>query len=747
MKNKSGASLIAVVIAMAIVLVLGLGALYVSRNNYKMKVLDKESNDNFYSAESIINDVTTGLQKVMSDVYSESYTKVMANYNNFSAPSEMTSSFNTEFVVGLVEKLNDKSSLGMVSKSVTGTVKYLYDTNLIRSFVNAPKYSGYTWTIDFTDSNALTVHDNVLDTISDGVVLRNIFVTFKNKKGYYNEIRTDIKITVPDLGFSRISAMPNISDFAIIANEALKINESKGIDINGNLYCGPASSGNSIRIMKNGFLDAKNVTLLVSNGVTDIGESGTIYAGETGVTNTALWTKNILFGKNSSGYLIGRTYVQDDTTIQGDNTDVNISGQYFGFTNNPLRASESSAIIINGKNTKLNISGLNSLLLAGTSFIGTSSEKYTGKVNEDIIMGDSVAIKSNQLAYLVPTECEDIVSNPMSYAQYTALTSETGWEKRVVETNISSINRTIASYGEVAIAPVFSTKDNGTVYLYLKFANPESASRYSIDIMNSNSTIGSKMRDYIKTFVPHFQMKTTGVQIIAEGNYLVPGSVNQDGEIIEKNEYHESSVSPGSVASLLSNTASSFTALSKKLVSTKSSLTPEELSDSATVYSNLINESALKGFFEKNILSGASFTDVSDAGGNYKVAKFDNGNDFYGILVDNENSATYKTGSGKGVIIATGKVEITGDWEGLIISKKLVSVVKGSRTNPVKAHANKLITGQVLRMSCKTNDADGVISFLNFFKGGENYSLSENGDSNFDYADIRNCIGYINWKK
>ena len=55
----------------------------------------------------------------------------------------------------------------------------------------------------------------------------------------------------------------------------------------------------------------------------------------------------------------------------------------------------SSAMIINAKNSKLDISGLSYLLLAGRTYISS------GNTGKDVPMGESISVRANQLAYNV----------------------------------------------------------------------------------------------------------------------------------------------------------------------------------------------------------------------------------------------------------------------------------------------------------------------------------------------------------
>ena len=104
----------------------------------------------------------------------------------------------------------------------------------------------------------------------------------------------------------------------------------------------------------------------------------------------------------------------------------------------------SSSIVINGKNTTLDLSGVRKIMLAGRSYIGTSKVKsVNGESNSnDVMMGESITVKGTQLAYLLPSELIDAsklknsemeIKNPMSYSDYESsglkqMNSENGCE-------------------------------------------------------------------------------------------------------------------------------------------------------------------------------------------------------------------------------------------------------------------------------------------------------------------------------
>ncbi len=740
-----------VVVAIAVVVLLGLGAMYISRTNFNMKKTNVNAKNNFYSAEGVLSDITTGLQSLLSEVYTECYTVVMEDYRSYTSVDEINETFRDEIVIRLVERLN----VDEVSGSADGVLRYTYSIDALRDYVDATKYAGDTWTVEATDGNSDTLTDNLLDTLEDGVALRNVHITYTGKKGYFNEIYTDIKVSSPELVFSLISKMPDVAEYSIVAGRGLTVNGQNAVKMEGNVYAGTnPNSGVAVQLSNDSRLDLTKSQLTVADGILEVGQAATVLTGgargsENDEANTSLWACDILLKEKAYAELIGRTYVKDDTTISGDNAKLYLGGQYYGYSNGTTSASESSSIVINGRNATLGMTSINTLLLAGTSFVGTSAIESGDHTNYDVLTGESITVKSNQLAYLVPTECVGVVTNPMSYDRYEQLITSSDWQQQILNTTLSSINRTIASYGEVSVVPVFSARDNGTVYLYISFAKVSSASNFFIDVYNSGSKLGSKLTDYMKTYLPNFQLKDGNYQIIAEGNYLIPAQYNSATGTFEATTYTTSSISPGSMPTLLSSTLSTYTALCKKLVTTKSSLTSDELSDGATVFSNLINEANIDAFFSRTgTVYGATITSESYG----KKAVFDAGLGMQGIIVDNEGKSAYTVGvsGGSGIIIATGDVQIEGNFTGIIIAKGKISVVAGSVNNPVKCMADKDVTGKAMRFSCDVVSSSGsetTFSFLNFFKGGENYTFTDSDtDLYVDRSDVRNCVSYINWR-
>ena len=133
----------------------------------------------------------------------------------------------------------------------------------------------------------------------------------------------------------------------------------------------------------------------------------------------------------------GRMYVANDLILSGKGSSVSLAGQYYGYGNtnastnnatvekkddegnpvldgegNPVMedvavnpASSSSAIVINGKDSTVDLLGLTTLQLAGRAYVSLPQEGEADNGLPHVLMGESISVKSNQIAYLVPPEC------------------------------------------------------------------------------------------------------------------------------------------------------------------------------------------------------------------------------------------------------------------------------------------------------------------------------------------------------
>ena len=785
--SNRGGALLSVIIVMTVVGILGALVLSISYTNFRMKQIDKKSKDNFYSAEAVLDEISIGLQKEISCQYKDAYTTVMENYGSYSSSADMSKDFNSEFVLNMVDALK------------AGNDRTHYDFTKITGYVSSLNYPEGTYAVTSIGAG------NVLDTLTDGLCIRNLCVTYRANNGaYINTITTDIKITTPVVEFARISTMPEIADYIMIAQEGLQVGAANSAfwSLQGKAFAGVKKEFDTaagkwkildpkgIELSTGSIFDANNAdaTLLVTEGDILLNGSASFNTGAT----TSLWANSVTASYISSSNnnpqkiasntisLLGRSYIKDDTTVSGKKNSLILGGQYYGYSNYDTDASKSSAIIVNGSETTLNMSALKTLVVAGTSFVKTPVAANNPFVEgtatpANILMGDSVAVKSNQIAYMVPTECKGIASNPMTYTQYTAMLDEArvngnDWEADALETVLSTLGRSLASYGGVSIQPIYSNRDGGSVYLYLNFTDADVASKYFMDYYGKNA---AKLESYLKSYVKSITFNTAGMnRLVTQGNYLVPKAEAGIG-------YADNTGDVATTAQELSNYLSSYEALCAKLVENKSSLDPAELK--RTVYQNLIDQNGTAatqgtGKLDKFLTACANNTGASAAwsdnivyDGTKKIATiWANAEDKQSanssskvrcIIVDNKGGAAYTVPKGSGIIIATGDVSLTASsteteavWNGLIISNGKVLLNGGSSTNKGVLRADGSATAKAMQYTCSVGaamaDATDAqkYSVMNFFIGGGEFSRGDSSDAVGAKVDVRNCLSYENWK-
>lgn len=733
--SNRGAALVSIIIVMTVVATLALLSLSVAYNTFRMKTVDKKSTDNFYGAEKVLEEITAGLQQEVSDTYTVVFTNVMENYGTYQSAQDMQLDYETEFLEKMVTTL----------KGASGRKGY-YDITVLTGYVNGSNYDSTAKIVISVDTDK-----NFLDEANEALYIRNLSVSYE-EDGYYDKITTDIRIAVPDVAFTRISNMPSITEYALVAGNGLELNAGTAYDLTGRVYVGYEETENadteidktSVKLNVGSSLNVKDDSLFVSEGDVYLAGSAAVSATE----DASFWANSVTadfttdadnkkYGNNTVT-LLGKSYIQDDTTVNGPGNTLVLGGQYYGYGNSDTKAGDSSAIIINGTDTTLNLSQLDTLVLAGTSFVGSSSETYEALQKqdpnlqdmnkEDVLMGDSIAVKSNQLVYMVPTECEGIETNPMTYTQYQELLEDTNWEQKALNTYISGLGRSISSYGNVEITPVFTNKTGGAVYLYLEFSSTEAASQYFMENFGTSDT-GKIVEKYLKKYVKTFTFNTDEYgnaamnRIITAGNYLVP---------VDSENVASYKAAVGTVEDMEFGT--SF-----------------ETMCSQAQFDTLINEEE----FVKYVGSGSMKTFPANA----------QSGDVQAVLVDGNYTVS---GDFKGIVIATGDVTVTASSiDGLILCKGKTIIASGQAGNPHTLTCSPEVVAEAMRLVI--SEEDGV-SVMNLFKGnevivgnmteddseegnneagngeGENADAGNNAAEVKKVSDIRKCITYENWK-
>lgn len=744
-KNNKGSAFVMVLVILAIVGILAAVALWVSLVNYQMKLTDIKVKDNFYSAESVLDQISVGLQKDVSDAYQKAYQKVVVNYASMS-DTQRQAVFDAQFKKELRDMLK-------------GTADKTYKLAHLTDYVYADWLTDTTYPyakIEAVTDGTLAVGNGHMVTYDTHILLKGIAVTYTDAEGYTSKIQTDISLKVPDLKFTSTSSMPDTFGYSIVGDSGVMVVGNS--NITGSVYAGLGEGTmppDRVSLSINGNVSFSNLQYLISEGTAKIAQANNVLSVSEG---SQFWAENIVVEGASTANLEGETYVADDLTLKGTKPKVklgkaiagsDISGRYVGFGTSKDDPSKSSAMILNGKESSLDMSNLRELLLGGYSYIRTSAldSLDPSKVNNNVSMGESVAIKGGQMAYLVPPECIAVEhatntsmyhSNPITYEEYAKMFDATTGaplaEYTEIDENlvVESVGKALKDYmdpGETVeniVSRVFvpSGSNSGLVYYYINL-KPEKAAIYYGDY-NAHADL-TKLKLYTDFYTDKIQVKENSSAIYTAGNYTL-----FDGTEMTVNQSMSASI-----ADTLIEYTDSFAALIHTLAPNPGNLTTETRAKKA--FSNLINMTKFNEVVPTNGKVVVSIVDAADPAAGEMQAILVDGNYTY-------NSTEDPTGK-VALIIATGNVSIDKNYTGTIIAKGKIQVNGWNVSSKDGEQMKKVLAATI------PGHAD--VSVYNIFNEGAGYITGEGaggvggatdtiGVDSIPYADI---ITFKNWRK
>jgi hypothetical protein len=371
-------------------------------------------------------------------------------------------------------------------------------------------------------------------------------------------------------------------------------------------------------------------------------------------------------------------------------------------------------------------------------------------------MGESIAVKGDQIAYLVPAECiatEDGTSmlsqNPISVGDYVKFLKlmenqdEEDEQYRLVDASVTIKktkkklshylgNKTISeAYTMIVVPSKTGDSNDGLVYFYLNL-DADMATQYFQDYYGTNST---KLTNYTKFYTEGIQALGENAQIYTAGTY----AQYEGGDASVSYDVGDDPVNGG-----LGNCPEIYEALTTKLVTTYSALSSEEIGN--TVFSNLISVDEMEDFL--SVCPGYRFeTSIETANGGTMTL----------VLVNNVKGSAYchTDGNEKNsyLIIATGDVNVEANFVGTIFAGGRVTVqnranitIKPAETENIKKLLAAECTNVNLTVYAYDFFKDGNIYMTSGFTGSSNDADGDTlvGDSAVDLGDL---ITYQNWKK
>ena len=735
-KDDRGASLLAVLILMVVVSAIAVVITKITIVNIQMKEVERGTKKNFYSADAIMDDLRTGAREQAETALENAYADVLQHYVDYTSGGKNAQDvFKQNYMNGLEKYFADPMKTKVDTTNDEGSVVYRvagYDADKVKGCI-----------LDGTQRGCFVAPADPKYEIDYGAgtfTLKDVRVVYKDAQDYETTITTDLVFSTPDMNFSGQSQVQEFMKYALIADDQINVNASN-VTVDGSVYAGAGgivASGNGTGVL--------NGRMILTRGdiVADMGSTLMVGNG-----NSSIWAENIMTtGKSAATLNVnGNMYVADDLALNAKESKVTLKGNYYGYNFQKnygagdtvaTDADFSSAIMINGKSSSLNIQNLKYLLLAGRTFIARGNNSS----NTDIQMGESIAARTNQLAYYVPERYVKVESGESTLLK---------WNDAPQNVTIGEKEYPIGESDYAASIHVDPVKLDG----WLNHANPIVPYYYTNGV---NYYLNFKSQQDANEFYAAYYAGNTGKAGGLAGTYL-----DKDALIIDENNkmimtlsgdimyrtkpeemFQEKAVtiepdnwkdSAGLLWDYCSKLAVSYKSLELGLKDFGQSVTPDQVRFSVTdengqekidksidpLFDKLIDRSALQEEIAKHKNPGDTGYAV------YKPAA-----DVY--LIDNTGVYDLPTSITKGIVVATGSVKVSGNFEGLIISGGKVTFDAN-----VQVKGNKLLVSNLF----KEDQSRQAPLFSKFFR-----DCSGTAASNISgQLDLDSYINYDEWKK
>lgn len=409
--NKKGSTMIMLVIAIAVISLLGTSILAVTLLNYKIKLANTEMKAAFYLSES-------GLDKA----YANAYDLIVRGVQKADEKADsFVDDFTPEKMYELIEEGKTTGDFTYLLPKASGEdIVYSYDENAIQEEAKRIFEQEYKDVI-----LAEGVHGSE-DDIAD--VLRNasdadLIVEVTNEPLSFSGNTMTVGIEseyTSDKGTKKTTAVNLIVDLPKY-NESYTV-ETKIVDVNPfwlkalaaenlNIYNSSTFKGN-VYVEENLNVNSAGINPRFNNNLAVRGYTGSgdylnenkgIRLNASSTTNVSnVFAKNILLTASGAKFradsLGSKIYVRDDMEINSNNQTVYINGSYYGFSDGSGSSTPDTSSGININETSgLNLTITGGLYLHGTSYVdvyNASGYKYQ--------TGESLSVKGNYRAYLQP---------------------------------------------------------------------------------------------------------------------------------------------------------------------------------------------------------------------------------------------------------------------------------------------------------------------------------------------------------
>ncbi|MGN0426417.1 MAG: hypothetical protein ACI4F0_01335 [Agathobacter sp.] len=741
-KNKNrGASLVAVLVVIAFVGIIGAVVASVTITNIQMKEVEQSGKKNFYSAEEIMDELTIGLNDIAAAAMQSSYTTVLSDYRNIMVAGEdIQEKFTKIYIDTLMNAFWDKDNAtrkDLRKKYDDFNVEnYIYvygfyNVDILKSVMSA-ETKDYISAINNDDASFHA------DYVDGTLTLNNVKVTYEDAMGYETTISTDMVFHTPVLNFNGSNAVKDYMRCAILADGQLLINMSN-ISINGNVYAGAGgitTSDNGNAMIAGSKLVTRGDIIATSGSSLDIGKDA-----------AEIWAENI--GTEGNGLpavlkMNGKIYVADDLKANAKNGTVILSGQYFGYnylqdydtsTPNVSGANYSSAMMINGRNSRIDLSGLNYLLLSGRTYISRGVDVN----NSDIILGESVSVRTNQLAYYIPTQYVDVDTVMFKPEGLLAYADSIGIAEATLLSYLNAAKPIVPYY--------FQSNGTASTRYYLNFKDEASANQFFADYYQVNSyTTNAFAKQYADAII--IQLDNESLVYTLKGDVMYQSAEAANLGVKNVTIAGDPSWDPdGAYWKLSDRLATTYMSNQMYLEDMHTGISSGNVrfaGDDKTIdplFDNVINRSLIQSDLVQQTVGGTPQIAVKE-----EKTLLPGSTTQYQLLavVNNsmENSPAFEIGSEcvSGIVIATGDVVVRGNFKGMIWAGGTIRFANSNLTiSADEVYVSNLFAADIARL---TNGSGQSPVFATYFK---DYNLL--AESVIGEIQIDQYLTYQNWKK
>lgn len=514
--GNKGSAMIMVLTIISFIAVLGVMSLSTALINIRMRGINRVSDKNFYYLETALDEIYAQTGRVASEILKEEYAMVLGELyqKDMDTDEKANEKLREEFMTALSKELDIKRS-----DTVQGNAENCKNAaEKLRTFA-----ASFTPTPDGTESLTVTI-DSVLfkegsldkmkkDSADSGLLLEGVCLTYVNPEtAMESALTVDLKINVPYIRF--INNRAAFLDYILISNGEIRADSVGSLlteaELNGNIY------GDKIMVDK-AAVTANTSLMAAAEAITvrQRGGSLTIGPDKDSGGESHIWADQIELDSGAELTSAENTvfYIRDDMTLTNNDNHVNLKGSYFGYGNEGnhedgrIKETEdkSSAILLNDKNSRVDLTGLDSLILAGRAYLrfNTMSENHSPYIYP---MGESLAVRSTQSMYLIPAEYITVMEGkkgeetPAKAAEHNPLVFPEGIDRMILDITVPAevtggearaetyvVTRGQKDDGSAQVinpsssntkTPAFLVTLSGKIYVYYNFSGDRERSEF-----------------------------------------------------------------------------------------------------------------------------------------------------------------------------------------------------------------------------------------------------------------------------